>query len=59
MGINSNPYFLILLSFEETMHFLFECMRDQSMNTCHEVGVEVTSIVIGSMGLQYNQHWAK
>jgi hypothetical protein len=31
-------------------------MGSQSLNTCHTVGVEFTSIVIGGMGLKYNQY---
>jgi hypothetical protein len=38
------------INFGKTSYFLVECMRAQSMNTCHGVGVEVTSIVIGRMG---------
>jgi hypothetical protein len=43
MGINSNPLFLILLSFGGKLLFLVEYMRGQSLNTCHRVGVRVTS----------------
>jgi hypothetical protein len=50
MGVNST-HLLNLLSLGINYNFMFECMKDQSLNSCKKVGVVDIMVALGGINL--------